>query len=200
MSRFGAAWEAKIKAAKAEPSKGRRTLQEIVHAAPVVVLGIDPGPSESAWVLLVDGKVADHFNQDNEALLTALRNGWPANSFGRCHVAIEGMEPYGYPPAEETFATCMIAGRFQEAATQHHETSILTRKPIVMNLTGKMAVKGMKNDTRVKNALLLRFGHNGTWRDEGPLKGISTHKWAALAVAVTASDKMRNPPPPGAAR
>ncbi len=43
-------------------------------------------------------------------------------------------------------------------------------------------------DGNIRQALIDRFGPVGTKKAPGPLFGISNHRWAALAVAVTAFD------------
>ncbi len=177
----------------------RRTLSQIcaenngieVPLPGAAVLGVDPGPVESAWVILSGGQIVQADEQDNEGLLAALHNGWPCNTFPNCTMAIEGMEPYGHPPGVDTFATCVMSGRLLEAAHPSLKAHLITRKPIVRHITGKLAVKGRTNDQRIAEALRLRYGHKGDSRKPGPLKGITEHKMAALAIATVAADRAR---------
>jgi hypothetical protein len=186
VSRFGTELLAKVQGQATEPakqSKPRRTLQQIVHAAPVAVLGIDPGPSESAWVLLVDGAVADSADQDNDALLDAIRNGWPNNTHARCHAAIELIRGTGKAVAGETFTTCRYVGCFEEAARQHMPVTLVQRHEVLRHL-GCFKSNGSTSDSRVRAALLMRYG-------KGATKGLKGHRWAAMACAVTVADRMR---------
>jgi hypothetical protein len=150
------------------------------------ILAIDPGTNESAWLLWDDGKVRDKAIQDNEALLEALRNGWPHFA---CNgkMAIEMIASYGMAVGAEVFETCIWIGRFMEAAKMPVER--VYRKDVKLNLCGTVKAK----DPNVRQALIDRLGAPGTKSQPGATYGVSSHCWAALAVAVTAADRMRLP-------
>jgi hypothetical protein len=46
-------------------------------------------------------------------------------------------------------------------------------------------------DANVRQALIDRFGAPGTKKAQGPLYGVTSHCWAALAVAVCAHDRLK---------
>ena len=68
----------------------------------------------------------------------------------------------------------------------------LTRRAVKLHLCGSARAK----DTNIRAALIDRFGGTGGRRaavglkaSPGPLYGIRSHEWAALAVAVTWHDQ-----------
>lgn len=190
--RYGDAILAKVQAQRSEPvAEGRRTLKQIVaedvrrpvavQASGAAVVGIDPGPAESAFVLLVGGNIVEYANQDNEVLLDALRNGWPINTYSPCYVAIEQIVSYNQVVSNSTIETCRQSGRLCEAARMHSWVILLPRHDILRHL-GCRKTRGEKRgaDARVRAALELRYGKRA-------VRG--GHIWAALAVATAANDR-----------
>lgn len=175
------------------PPKSRRTLATIcaeqrgveVELPGTCVLGVDPGPAESAWVILYDGKILDFANQENNALLEALRNGWPLNTYPNCRMAMEQIRGYGRAVAFETIETCRQSGCIVEAGRRLNPV-LVTRPQIIKHVTGTNKSNGSSSDSRVRKALIMRLGKQG--------KGITKHLWAALATAVTVADKLRLEP------
>lgn len=158
------------------------------------VYAIDPGPVKSAFVVWDGSRV--------------IESGWTENGFVRQHmqdficigiyherednapprrVAIEAIASYGMAVGAEVFQTCFEIGRFQEAASRHtgdENIRLVFRKDVKMHLCQSMKAK----DPNIRQALLDRFGPVGTKKTPGPLFGVKSHIWAALAVAVTASE------------
>jgi hypothetical protein len=156
----------------------------------VVVLAIDPGPTESAWVLYSDG-VIGHGKNHNTVVLDDLRR--LAQSSGRFASAemlvVEMVASYGMPVGVEVFETVLWTGRFVEACWLPH--ALIYRKDVKMHLCGQTA---KVNDAVIRQALIDRFGPSkrkaiGTQMAKGPLWGIKGDEWQALAVAVTWADK-----------
>jgi len=90
------------------------------------------------------------------------------------------------------FQTCVEIGRFREAAARHtgdENIQFVFRKDVKMHLCQSMRAK----DGNIRQALLDRFGPVGTKKTPGPLFGVKSHVWAALAVAVTASETKEIP-------
>jgi hypothetical protein len=46
-------------------------------------------------------------------------------------------------------------------------------------------------DQNIRQALIDRLGPPGTKKNPGPTYGVTSHMWSALAVAVTAHDKLK---------
>lgn len=147
------------------------------------ILAIDPGTNESAMVIIRDGKISDYSIQPNSDMLKSIR----AYGYTSTDCAIEMIASYGMPVGKETFETCLWIGRFIGAWEGIHgkEPALLYRKDIKMHLCGTMKAK----DGNIRQALLDKWGPQGTKKSPGPTYGISSHVWAALAVATTFMDK-----------
>jgi len=152
------------------------------------IFAIDPGPDRSGWVLYdADARrvVAHSAAERNADLLGILRR----QSLGRPGpdvVAIEqiALRP-GQPAYRELVPTLLWTGRLVEAwASRGGRVELVTREVV------KRAVLGSPrgDDAQVRAALLDLHGGAGaagTKRAPGPLYGVKSHAWAALAVAVT---------------
>jgi hypothetical protein len=152
----------------------------------VIVLSIDPGPAESGIVTFnaATQRLYHHAVEPNETIIHAMR---PMRSEAH-HLAIEMIASYGMSVGAEVFETCVWIGRFVESWGQRW--SKVYRREVKMHLCGTPAAK----DTNVRQALIDRFGPGkstaiGLKNSPGPLYGVKSHQWAALAVAVTWSDQ-----------
>lgn len=149
------------------------------------VFAIDPGPRESAYVVLKDGKVDCGMVRSNHEIRQLIRQG----SHKDCSVmAIEMIACYGMPVGKETFETCLWIGRFIEANTgslDRPKDALVYRKDIKIHLCGTMKAK----DANIRQSLIDKLGAPGTKANPGATYGVTGHLWAALAVAVYASEK-----------
>ena len=157
-----------------------------MNQAPVI-LAIDPGPEESAFVFL-DTETArpfSHWKWPNHQLLDLIRNRqWPCAD---PTVVIEKVEGFGMPVGAEVFETVYWSGMFAEAA---HPLPVVRvgRKAVKLYLCGSVRAK----DPNIRQALLDRYGGSvakGTKSHPGPLYGVAGDVWSALAVAVTYADR-----------
>lgn len=144
------------------------------------ILGIDPGTSESAYVIYNGQRVLEHGYLANAALLQRLTgNGYGAK-------AIERVSFYGQTVGASVFETCEWVGRFDAEAT----AMLIKRRDVRLHLCDTARA----GDPQVRMAILDRFGGRkqaqGTTKARGPLYGIAKHEWAALAVAITAYDQI----------
>jgi len=154
-----------------------------------VILAIDPGPERSAYVLLKNGKPFESVIVDNELLLERIS---PTRFLGLAkQMVIEGIESQGMAVGKETFTTCIWIGRFIEAwfDRRGETTEIIYRSQVKMHLCGNLRAK----DTNIRQALIDRYGPGkhkavGLVTSKGPLYGIKSHCWQALAVGVTYFD------------
>ena len=155
-----------------------------------VVLGIDPGPVNTAWLILADGAPRAFAIWPNEIVLDSLRSGFEDVD----DVAIEKVESFGMSVGAEVFETVFWTGRFVQALLEGRrgrETPVVTR-------IGRLKVKttlchdSRAKDSNIRQALIDRFGGSdaiGRKGSEGPLYGISKDVWSALAIAVTHVDQ-----------
>jgi hypothetical protein len=154
------------------------------------VLGIDPGPEQSGVVALVNGKVAMSDVLPNAGVLALLR------SCTADLIAIEMIASYGMPVGAEVFETCVWIGKFELTAEQVYQPISaqpprrvvrIPRKDVKLHLCGSSRAK----DGNIRQRLIDLLGAPGTKKQPGGTYGVKSHAWAALAVAVTASETSR---------
>ncbi len=160
----------------------------------MTILALDPGSEVTGWVLFDEvadreGRkpILDHGIDSNEATIHLLRA-----HIGIAKFVTEFMEPSHLPVSREAFETVFWTGRFAEALMPTPLERI-ARREVKLHLLGQL--RGA-NDAAIRAALVARYGTLaapaiGTKRAPGPLYGIRSHEWAALAVAVTWADRDR---------
>lgn len=139
-------------------------------------IGIDPGPRESAIVVWDGERVISSHDMPN----AEIRPLFPIWDDSGDRVACEWIESFGMAVGREVFETVFAIGTFAQRATLR----LVPRRDVKLHLCASPRAK----DTNIRQALIDRFGPVGTKRNPGPLFGIAGHRWAALAVAVTAHD------------
>lgn len=145
-----------------------------------MLIAIDPGSASSAFVLW-DGRSvlrAEHVHNDRlREILKQTLDKHPVE------VAIEMIASYGMAVGADVFATCVEIGRMVEVVSSHdYEPIMVFRKDVKLNLCRSVRA----NDSNIRQALIDKYGVVGTKKSPGPLYGVSSHLWAALAVADTA--------------
>ena len=146
------------------------------------ILAIDPGPLKSAFVRWDGGRVIDCAWIDNHEIRDVI-----SMNRRKCTIAIEMIASYGMAVGADVFQTCVEIGRMQEVAEGRAE--LVFRRDVKLHLCGSARAK----DPNIRQALLDRFGPVGTKKTPGPLYGVKSHIWSALAVAVTASETKEIP-------
>ncbi len=145
----------------------------------MIVLGLDPGPEESALVEYDGMLVLRHIKIPNHEILQFL------TLYGETRarvLIVEQIAAMGMAVGAEVFETCFWSGRFVQSWTGNYDR--LKRHEIKMHLCGNMRAK----DANIRVALMDRFGGSqsvGKKKTPGPLYGIAGDQWSALAVAVT---------------
>lgn len=152
-----------------------------------LILGIDPGPSESGVVLLRDGAIAACGVLWSHEVFRQIRD---AKAEGAL-IAIEMIASYGMPVGKEVFDTCVWIGQFEREAELHSldlEPAVLkiTRQEVKLHLCGSPRAK----DANIRQRLIDLLGAPGTKKEPGGTYGVKSHAWAALAVAITARDRI----------
>lgn len=151
----------------------------------MLILGIDPGTTKSAWVLWDDVKEEIVLRNIDENVFLAQRFSEIQDEIHGAQVAMEMVASYGMPVGKEVFETCVWIGIFLSAlGIEEPHTTFVYRKEVKLNLCGT----AMAKDANIRQALIDRFGEPGTKKNPGKLYGISKDLWSALAVAVTFSD------------
>lgn len=159
------------------------------------ILGVDPGTIQTGWVLYnsVSHSVEDSGVSDNDDFLNDL-----IGKLDYDIMAIERIASYGMPIGAETIRTIEYIGRYwqkvEDIKSDRSKVELFYKKvDINPTICGSNKVK----DANIRKALMDMFpktggGSNpsvGTSKQPGVLYGITTHKWAALAVAVTCAIK-----------
>lgn len=147
----------------------------------MLILAVDPGPEESAYVLWDGEKLHTWHKGPNEGYLTpGFVNSFPSHTM----LIIEKVACYGMPVGAEVFDTVYFSGKLAYAFKDHFVDRI-ERKAVKMHLCGTMRAK----DSNIIQALKDRFGDKGTKRNPGFFYGFSKDIWQAFALAVTCYDQ-----------
>lgn len=150
------------------------------------ILAIDPGPTQSAYVWLRDGKPDAFAKVENESVLAICAAATGAD------VVFEQVASYGKPVGAEVFETVFWTGQFFHAARQvAARVSRLPRTAVKMHLCHSM--NGV-NDSVIRQALIDRYGPGkekaiGRKNSPGPCYGVNKDVWQALALGVTHFDQ-----------
>lgn len=146
------------------------------------ILAIDPGPEESGFAIIVDGRVVTSGVEKNEYLVDRL------HMVEDCDLlAIEMIASYGMAVGKDVFETCVWIGRYLQEweGFCRRPAKRVYRKDVKVHLCGTTKAK----DANVRQALIDILGPVGTKKSPGPLYGVKTHAWAAVAVGITAASQ-----------
>lgn len=154
----------------------------------MIVLGIDPGTTQSGWVLFGPTGVLDSGVHDNHEVLRWVREGQGADM-----LAVEMIASMGMAVGQSTFETVRWIGRFQQAWRDPEAVLLVYRREVKQRFCGNQQAK----DSNIRQALLDMFPATGGGKvpqvgikaKPGPLYGVSSHAWPALAVAITAKER-----------
>lgn len=143
-----------------------------------MLMAIDPGTTESAYVVYDRGAFIEFNKVANEEILVLL------DSYVG-PVVIEMVACYGMPVGAEVFETCVWIGRMIEHAGVLN-VERMKRNEVKMALCHR--TKGV-NDGVIRQALIDMFGPSkecavGKKKSPGPLFGMSGDVWQAAALAV----------------
>lgn len=140
------------------------------------ILGIDPGTTQSGWAILEGGNVCEAGVSKNDVLLYTL------NNIDADVMAIEVFEARGMPIGDDSIETILFTGMLMQE--WYADLIRVRRREVKSHLCGSSKAK----DRNVRQALIDIFGPPGTTKNPGGTYGVTSHAWAALAVAVTARD------------
>jgi hypothetical protein len=148
-----------------------------------MIIAIDPGTQQSAWVMMDEHGICSSGIEDNEYLLDRVGCYAQINQDSD-YLLIEKIESFGMPVGADVFETVYWTGRFAEAG-KHWNIERIPRKDVKMALCGSMRAK----DANIRQAIIDRYGGKdnaiGKKKTPGPLYGVKSHIWSALALAIT---------------
>ena len=153
--------------------------------AVTMCLGIDPGTEQSAYALWNGQTIVSCDIFPNRDLRDLLGDA----SWSGIPVYVEMIASYGMPVGASVFKTVLWIGRFQEICEIHHRPcELVYRTAIKVHHCHSSRAK----DANVAQALRDKYGAVGTKSKPGPLYGVKTHIWSALAVATYAFETFRS--------
>ena len=154
------------------------------------ILAIDPGTTQSGWVHFVNGSVTDGGIADNYVLLSLIEKGFTIAD----RMAIEMIANQGRPAVgQDVFDTCVWIGQFKHAWGNDNTCKLIYRRDVKNHICGSARAK----DANIRQAIIDLFPRTGggkvpqtgTKAKPGPLYGMRSHMWSALAVAITAESR-----------
>lgn len=155
----------------------------------MLVLAIDPGPEQSGWLYCQTDpfKVLEHGITENGDLLCKLTVHRAIGDLDL--VLIEKVESFGMAVGASVFETVYWSGRFAQIV-QPLGVERIGRRVVKLTLCGSVRAK----DGNIRQALLDKFGGEaavGKKASPGPLYGVRSHIWPALALVVTYAETTR---------
>lgn len=154
------------------------------------ILGIDPGPCESAWVLYEDSKVIAHGLEDNSCVLLRLSAAPFAPAFGtNLWPVVEVVKNYGQIVGDSVLHTAIWIGRFvqkwEDSGLHARSFELVPRKTYISYLCGSSKA----NDSGVRQAVIDKLGPpwippKGKGRKPGPTHGLANDEWQACGLCL----------------
>jgi len=159
----------------------------------ITLFSIDPGESESGWILLdvdtINKKIMiiDRYHSVNKDIFKIILKFSVTNP--RIIIVIEDIVSYGMAIGQTTIETIKYIGRFHQKALDLNLKNIyfIDRPSIKLNLCHNRTAK----DGNVIRSLKNRFGEFGTIKNQQPLyklkgmpSGMLNHVWSALALSI----------------
>jgi len=155
------------------------------------LLAIDPGPTESGWVIIDTHtrqplRFSKTENTDLEARI------WADPDLHANRAVIEMVASYGMAVGADVFDTCVWIGRYVSAlrGTLGAVPDLIKRQPVKLHHCHSPRAK----DANIRQALVDRFAPGepnhgkGTKDEPGWFYGFRADVWAAYALAVYAAD------------
>jgi hypothetical protein len=141
------------------------------------ILAIDPGTNEGAYVVWEANShtLLEKGILPNKELLNFLRKQAHAND-----VFCEMIQSYGMAVGQEVFDTCVWVGQAQEVTETR---GLRFHKIFRKNVKLHHCLSNRATDANVSQVLRDKYGVPGTKKNPGPLFGVVSHIWSALAIA-----------------
>ena len=144
-----------------------------------IIIGIDPGNTHSAGVLLIKGEIANHAYLPNKEFMEWI---WlAAHGHREISIVCEMIASYGMAVGKTIFDTCVFIGHIQANFPKLERVTRIQVKSTICH-------SGKAKDANIRQALIDLYGPAGTKKNPGPTYGISGDVWAALAVATAFRD------------
>lgn len=162
------------------------------------ILAVDPGYEQSAYVIFTGARVLEHGIEPNAVLLSRFRDSGREGLLHTTAVVFEQFECFGMAVGREVFETVFWTGRLFEAVSEHKDPACRVERMTRRIVKSHLCHNTRAQDSNIRVALVDRFGGAdravGKKATPGPLYGIKSHEWAALAIAVTYWELNTQPP------
>ncbi len=148
------------------------------------ILGIDPGPKESAFALWNGQLIVGANKIPNENIFTQI-----VNAGENVIVAVEHLQCFGMGVGKEVFETAYWIGDFRGECRRRNVKFIPVTR---LEVKSHFCHSARATDSNIRFALEDRFGPKGTKKSPGllyPLVGSDMR--SAFAIAVMTYDKMK---------
>lgn len=165
---------------------------------PACLLAIDPGPEESAYVLISPSSLrpVEFDKVPNEVLERKMDSWFSQRAFSAVVIEMVGHYGTGMPAGADVFETCVEIGKLLMIAQSCFIHTYTMRRPYV-----KQRICGVPNakDSNVIQALIDRFAPNtpnkgkGYKTEPGFFYGFKADVWQAFALGVAFHDWMNAP-------
>lgn len=141
-----------------------------------MVLALDPGTSETAYVFMnKHGEIGSFGLTSNIEMIGIIKL---ESTF--TNLVIEEVRCYGMAVGKDVFETIKWTGRFWEIAAQRSiPVDWIGRKEVMMHWCGSAKAK----DSNLNIALQDFYGGKGNKKAPGPMYGLNGHTRSALALA-----------------
>jgi hypothetical protein len=147
------------------------------------ILAIDPGTTETAYVVLVDDEIAEFEKDENEEVRQRVAQLLDKKLVD--HVVIEMVKSYGMRVGADIFETCVYIGELKRTAEDRGATvHRMGRKEVVLEVCRSPRA----SDGDVIQAMKDRWGEPGTKKTPGATYGIKDDIWQALGLATAFKD------------
>ena len=148
------------------------------------ILALDPGTFETGLVIINE----EYELLKKEIVINALLLD-RIKTLEYDRVIIEMVASYGMPVGKTTFNTVLTIGRiYQEAKRLKKMPTLITRQAVKKVLCFSMKAKDSNVNQAVKDLYEPTGGgadpYKGTKKQSGPLYGMKSHMWAALALGI----------------
>jgi hypothetical protein len=142
-----------------------------------MILAIDPGPTESAYLKMRDGKIIDFAKVENLLLLDLIN----ADKGFISHIVCEEIRCFMMRVGSPVFDTARWSGRYEQLSHQYSIPFYFVGwKEVSYYWCGSRQAK----DPDLRAALISFYGQPGIKKSPGPTYNIKNYDvWSALAIA-----------------
>ena len=147
-----------------------------------MILGIDPGPTRSAFCMWDGEKIRLFGTKDNNSVANELVKLDGSGTVVGC----EHLQCFGMAVGKDVFETAYWVGDFRATCREFSVPFVrVYRGQVKMHHCQSMRAK----DSNIRQALIDRFGPPGTKKAPGLTYGLKGDEWSAFAIAVMVADK-----------